>query len=68
MTHFTFSDALVAWLAKVPGVTAVKNPAPLPAEARARHDGLRISVPSTFAIGYSGDWNASDAVLAGGDA
>jgi 4-hydroxy-tetrahydrodipicolinate synthase len=67
-THFTFSDALVARLSKVPGITAVKNPAPLPAEARARHEALRARVPGTFAIGYSGDWNASDAVLAGGDA
>jgi 4-hydroxy-tetrahydrodipicolinate synthase len=67
-THFTFSDALVARLAEVPGVTAVKNPAPPPSEARARHEALRVRVPSTFAIGYSGDWNAPDAVLAGGDA
>ena len=67
-THFTFSDALVARLAKVPGITAVKNPAPPPAEARARHEALRAKIPDTFAIGYSGDWNAPDAVLAGGDA
>ncbi|MDO9712231.1 dihydrodipicolinate synthase family protein [Paracraurococcus lichenis] len=67
-THFTFSDALVARLAEVPGIGAVKNPAPQPAEARARHEALRARVPGTFAIGYSGDWNASDAVLAGGDA
>src|SRR4051812_32150251 len=67
-THFTLSDVLVARVAKGPRVTAVKNPAPPPAEARARHGALRVSVPSTFAIGYSGDWNAPDAVLAGGDA
>ena len=67
-THFTFSDALVERLAKVPGITAVKNPAPPPAEARARHEALRARVPGAFAIGYSGDWNAPDAVLAGGDA
>ena len=46
----------------------MKNPAPPPAEARARHEALRARVPGTFAIGYSGDWNAPDAVLAGGDA
>jgi 4-hydroxy-tetrahydrodipicolinate synthase len=67
-THFTFSDALVARLAEVPSIAAVKNPAPPPAEARARHQALRARVPATFAIGYSGDWNAPDAVLAGGDA
>ena len=67
-THFTFSDALVERLAKIPGVTAVKNPAPPPAEAQARHEALRARVPGSFAIGYSGDWNAPDAILAGGDA
>jgi 4-hydroxy-tetrahydrodipicolinate synthase len=67
-THFTFGDALLERLAKVPGVTAVKNPAPSPAEVRARYEALRARAPATFAIGYSGDWNAPDAVLAGGDA
>ena len=67
-THFTFGQALLERLAKVPGVTAVKNPAPSPVEVRAQHEALRARVPATFAIGYSVDWNAPDAVLAGGDA
>jgi len=67
-THFAFTDALVARLSAVPGIVAVKNPAPPPAEARARHETLRAKVPGTFAIGYSGDWHAAEAVLAGGDA
>lgn len=67
-THFTFSDALVARLSEVPGIAAVKNPAPPPAEARVRHEALRAKVPPAFAIGYSGDWHAAEAVLAGGDA
>jgi 4-hydroxy-tetrahydrodipicolinate synthase len=67
-THFTFTDALVARLAEAPGIVAVKSPAPPPAEARARHEALRARIPGPFAIGYSGDWNAPDAVLAGGDA
>ncbi|TDH61182.1 dihydrodipicolinate synthase family protein [Dankookia rubra] len=67
-THFTFSDDLVVRLAEVPSIAAVKNPAPPPTEARARHEALRARVPSTFAIGYSGDWNTPNAVLAGGDA
>jgi len=67
-THFTFSDALLERLATVPGIAAVKNPAPPAAEARARHEALRARVPGTFAIGYSGDWNVPAAVLAGGDA
>lgn len=67
-THFTFTDALVARLSAVPGIMAVKNPAPQPAEARSRYEALRARVPGTFAIGYSGDWHSADAVLAGGDA
>jgi 4-hydroxy-tetrahydrodipicolinate synthase len=67
-THFTFTDALVARLAEVPGIIAVKNPAPLPRDAQATNQALRAAVPSGFAIGYSGDWHAPDAVLAGGDA
>ncbi|WP_236552479.1 dihydrodipicolinate synthase family protein [Belnapia sp. F-4-1] len=67
-THFTFSDALVARLAQLPTVLAVKNPAPSPSEARLRHEELRARILGAFAIGYSGDWNAPAAVLAGGDA
>jgi 4-hydroxy-tetrahydrodipicolinate synthase len=67
-THFTFSDDLLARLAEVSGITAVKNPAPPPAEAQARHQALRAKVPDSFAIGYSGDWRAAGAILAGGEA
>lgn len=67
-THFTFSDALVERLASISNIAAVKNPAPPAAEARGRHEALRARVPATFAIGYSGDWNAPAAILAGGDA
>lgn len=65
-THFTFGDELVARLAAVPRIVAVKNPAPAPAEAKARVAALRARLPAGFAIGYSGDWHAADAVLAGG--
>ncbi len=67
-TGFTFSDALIARLAAVETIVAVKNPAPPPAEAGARHAALAARVPDGFAIGYSGDWNAAQAVLAGGQA
>ncbi|OYX81636.1 MAG: dihydrodipicolinate synthase family protein [Azorhizobium sp. 35-67-5] len=67
-THFTFSQSLIARLAAVPGIVAVKNPGPPPAEAQAQHAALKALVPGSFAIGYSGDWNAPDAVLAGGKA
>jgi 4-hydroxy-tetrahydrodipicolinate synthase len=65
-THFTFSDDLVARLAAVPRIVAVKNPAPAPTEAKAKVEALRARVPADFAIGYSGDWHSADAVLAGG--
>lgn len=67
-TNFAFSDELVARLAAVPRIVAVKNPAPAPAEARAKVDALRRRLPADFAIGYSGDWHSADAVLAGGAA
>lgn len=67
-THFTFSDELVARLAAVPRIAAVKNPAPPPAEARARIAALRARLPPDFAVGCSGDPHAADAILAGGAA
>lgn len=66
-THFTMTDALVARLAALPRVAAVKNPAP-PMDEAARHAALRALVPADFAIGYSGDWRAGAALLAGGQA
>ncbi|WP_309139651.1 dihydrodipicolinate synthase family protein [Siccirubricoccus sp. G192] len=65
-THFTFSDELVARLAKVPGIVAVKNPGPAPTEAKAKVDALRALLPADFAVGFSGDWYSAEAVLAGG--
>lgn len=67
-THFAFSDDLVVRLAGVPRIVAVKNPAPPPAEAPAKVGALRRRLPAGFALGYSGDWHAADAVLAGGAA
>lgn len=65
-THFTFGDDLVARLAKVPGIVAVKNPASAPTKAKAKVDALRALLPADFAVGYSGDWHSAEAVLAGG--
>ena len=65
-THFAFSDDLIVRLSAVPRVVAVKNPAPLPSDATAKVDALRRKLPTEFAIGYSGDWHAAAAVLAGG--
>lgn len=67
-THFAFSPALVGRLARVPGIVGLKSPAP-PAAEMARHvAALRGAVPAGFRLGYSVDWHAAGALLAGGDA
>jgi 4-hydroxy-tetrahydrodipicolinate synthase len=67
-THFTFSTALVGRLAALPGVVAVKNPAPISAEIDSVLAALRAVVPAEFSVGFSVDLNAAAALLAGGDA
>lgn len=67
-THFTFSVGLLERLASVPNIVALKNPAPAPSEVAAELKSLRSRLSQEFAIGYSGDWNAAAALLAGGDA
>lgn len=67
-THFTFGSDLIARLSRVPYIAAVKNPAPdagaLPASLR----GLRDAAAPGFSLGYSVDWHATEAMLAGGNA
>ncbi len=65
-THFTITPELVARLAAVPGVVAVKNPAAGPEAVAAQHADLRARVPGTFSLGYSVDAHAAEALLAGG--
>ncbi|HLY77739.1 MAG TPA: dihydrodipicolinate synthase family protein [Caulobacteraceae bacterium] len=68
VTHFSFSAELTQRLSGVPGVVAVKNPAP-PADQVAAHlTDLRGRVPDGFSLGYSADANCAEAMLAGGDA
>lgn len=67
-THFRFTPALVGRLARVPGIVAIKSPAPEPGGAAAHLGALRAVVPAGFSLGYSGDWNALAALLAGGEA
>lgn len=67
-TKFTFSNALIARLAKVAHVDAVKMPLPADGDFGAELSVLRGTTPSIFSIGYSGDWGAAAALLAGGDA
>lgn len=67
-THFTFRTALVERLSAVPGIVALKNPAPSPDEVAFEIRDLRRRLPKAFSIGYSGDWNCAAALLAGADA
>jgi 4-hydroxy-tetrahydrodipicolinate synthase len=67
-THFAFSPELIGRLASLPGVVAVKTPAPAAHDAAALHAALRALVPPDFSVGFSVDWNAAEALLAGGDA
>jgi 4-hydroxy-tetrahydrodipicolinate synthase len=67
-TSFVFSHNLIAQLAAVSGIQAVKMP-PLEHQDYAGELGaLRARTPSGFKIGYSGDWCAAPSLLAGGDA
>lgn len=62
-THFTFSQDLIADLARHPKIDAIKMPpsADIPAELRE----LGPRVPDGFAIGYSGEAIMPDACRAG---
>jgi 4-hydroxy-tetrahydrodipicolinate synthase len=67
-TQFTFSPALVSRLSGAARIQAVKNPAP-PADAvGGALATLRGLVPNGFSLGYSVDWHAAEALLAGADA
>jgi 4-hydroxy-tetrahydrodipicolinate synthase len=67
-TRFTFSDDLIARLARLPNVAAVKMPLPANGDFSGELARLRAMSSDGFAIGYSGDWGAADALLAGCDA
>jgi 4-hydroxy-tetrahydrodipicolinate synthase len=67
-THFTFSEALIARLAQVAVIAAVKMPLPADGDVAAELVRLRAATTPDFALGYSGDWGAADALLAGADA
>lgn len=67
-TNFTFSHDLIAELSHAGGIVAVKMP-PLDGEDYAGELAhLRARTSSGFKIGYSGDWCAAPALLAGADA
>lgn len=66
-THFRFTPELVGRLSAVPGITGIKNPS-ADSKATTRHlMEQRSIVPSGFSIGYSADWNTTEAMIAGAD-
>lgn len=66
-THFDVSPELAGRLADVPGVVAIKTGAPATGAAE-MVQAVRSRVPDGFSVGFSVDWNAPAALLAGGDA
>ncbi len=67
-THFRFTQELIARLAQVPGIVAIKNPPSEPIEMASHLSTQRTSVPEGFSIGCSGDWHATEAMIIGVDA
>lgn len=67
-TRFSFSPDLVARLAQVQNVAAIKMPLPADGDFAGELARLRGGAPRGFAVGYSGDWGAAAALLAGCDA
>ncbi|WP_375284788.1 dihydrodipicolinate synthase family protein [Marinicauda pacifica] len=65
-TRFDFSKDLIARLAKIPNVVAAKMPLPAGDDYVGNLRNLQAATPAGFSIGYSGDWGAKDALLAGG--
>jgi 4-hydroxy-tetrahydrodipicolinate synthase len=67
-THFAFSDELVARLSQTPNIVALKTPAPTGDQMGRDIASLRARAAPGFSLGYSGDWRATEALIAGGDA
>lgn len=67
-TKFIFGEDLIARLALVPNIAGIKMPLPADGDFAGELARLRARTPDGFAIGYSGDWGAAEALLAGGDA
>jgi 4-hydroxy-tetrahydrodipicolinate synthase len=65
-TGFSFSPALLGRLGRVPNIVAVKNPAAPAGEMAALHGTFADATGADFSLGYSGDWNATEALIAGG--
>ena len=65
-THFTFGHDLIRRLAEIDDIRAIKMPLPMDGDYAAELAALRTD--TGLAVGYSGDWGACDALLAGADA
>ena len=66
-TRFQFSLDLIQRLATIPNIAAIKMPLPGETAFADEIRSLRALAPSSFSIGYSGDWGAANALLAGAD-
>ena len=64
-THFTFGTGLLARLSRVPGIAALKTPAPAAGLVRDHLGTLRAAVGDGFPVGCSVDAHATEAMLAG---
>jgi len=67
-TGFRFTAGLIGRLAALPRIAAIKMPLPADGDFAGELGLLRHRTPETFSIGYSGDWGAAAALLAGGAA
>lgn len=67
-TNFVFSIALIARLSRLPGVAAIKMPLPENGDFHGEMATIRESAAPGLHVGYSGDWGAAAALLAGADA
>ena len=66
-THFQFSLPLLARLADIPMIVALQNPEPAQGTLAEELTVLRANLAAPFTLGYSGDWCAARALLAGAD-
>ncbi len=67
-TNFVFTQELIARLAELPGVAAIKMPLPTASPVTSELATLRNGAAARLAIGYSADWGMADALLSGADA
>ena len=67
-THFSFSPELVSRLSHLANIAAIKMPLPADGDFAGEIGRLRSSCRDGLIIGYSGDWGAAPALLAGADA